>query len=146
MKETLLLIILGCLTSFSYGKEITTDRTGYHTGLGGSIVVSNEDQEVLPVVNLSLEFGLTPQSTVVLEHHGYLIAGFTALEYKYYVRDNRDTFYWMGGVGAGHIIDYAEGVVSKIGLGYAWNHLESDIFVVLDKEIEISGLSLRYKF
>ena len=37
-------------------------------------------------------------------------------------------------------------MLSKIGLGYAWNQLESDIFTVIDKDIVISGLSLRYKF
>lgn len=149
MKKTILsILLLVGLASFSYAEEIAIDRTGYHSGVGGSIVASDDDSETLPVLNLSLEYGLTPQSTIMLEHHGYIIAGFTALEYKYYMRESRDIFYWVGGIGTGHVLDYSDsdGILSKIGLGYAWGHLESDIFAIIDKDIVVSGLSLRYKF
>lgn len=140
-------MVLTCFAFYSHAEELTIDRTGYHTGLGGNLVVANDDSEALPVFNLSLEYGLTSQSTVVLEHHGFLIAGFTVLEYKYYAANSRDTFYGMGGVGVGHVLDDDAGdILSKIGLGYAWNHLESEFFVVADDDLLFSALSLRYKF
>ena len=61
MKRILLILLLGCLASLSYAEEVTINRAGFHVGLGANVVVSadvsNEDREVIPVVNLSLEYG-----------------------------------------------------------------------------------------
>ena len=54
----------------------------------------------------------------------------------------------MGGVIGGYMVDedISDGVLPKIGLGYAWNHLESDIFTFGDSEDIVLGISVRYKF
>ena len=129
-------------------KDNTINRTGFHTGVGGSFLVAPELDIPIPMLNVTLEYGFSPQSTVLLEHHGYVVGGGIALEYKHYIKEATETFYVMGGVIGGYMVDedISDGVLPKIGLGYAWNHLESDIFTFGDSEDIVLGISVRYKF
>ena len=128
---------------------MSIDRTGYHTGIGGTVVAFDGEPYVLPAFDLSLEYGMTRQSTLLLEHHGFFVGGLLALEYKYYMQDTRDTFYVMaGGVGV-YAVGYGGELntgVYKAGIGYAWNHVESDINVIGDSTGGTGMLSVRYKF
>jgi len=132
-----------------YADESKIDRTGYHTGLGGSGFLFTDEPIILPTFDLTLEYGMTHQSTLLLEHHGYFIAGLVALEYKYYLENDRDTFYVMGGAVGAYALDYGGELdtgVFKAGLGYAWNHVESDITVIGDSTDIVPTLTVRYKF
>jgi len=144
-------IVTLCIYALTYtqASDISIDRAGYHTGLGGSVVLFDSQPYVLPAFDISLEYGMSRQSTIVLEHHGYLLAGLMALEYKYYMQDDKDSFFWEAGVMGVYAVDYGAGVadgVYKVGLGYAWNHVESDIFAMGDSTGGLMGLSVRYKF
>ena len=129
--------------------ESMIDRTGYHMGVGGSGFIFVDEPIVIPTFDLSLEYGLTQKSTILLEHHGYLVAGLVSLEYKYYLEETSNTFYLRGGAIGAYALDYGAEIntgVFKVGAGYAWKHLEWDICAVCDSKDIIPMVSLRYKF
>jgi len=134
---------------FGDAGESMIDRTGYHIGVGGSGFLFVNEPMLIPTFDLSLEYGLTPQSTILFEHHGYLIAGLVSLEYKYYLQESVNTFYLKGGAIGAYALDYGAEIntgVFKVGAGYAWNHLECDISVVGDSTDIVPIVSVRYKF
>jgi len=138
-----------CVIFSMEADESSIDRTGYHTGIGGSAFMFTDEPFMIPTFDVTLEYGLTPQSTILLEHHGYFVAGLVSLEYKYYLQDAANTFYVKGGAIGAYALDYGAEIntgVFKVGVGFAWNHLESDISIIGDSAEIIPVLSVRYKF
>ena len=151
MKKIIIVLLLQAV-SISANDNGHVDRTGWHFGLGAgyhnTLYLKNTEVNDIPLLGLSIEYGLSQQSSIGLDYKGIGFSGFSALQLKHYLLDTKNSIFFTGGIehayNAGdHPVDAEIG--AKAGLGYAWNHLEVEISGHKGKEVSGDWV-LRYRF
>ena len=135
------------------------DRRGWHFGIGVSLFpgVGGGDMFeegklfVVPTLDMSLDYGVSPQLSVGLESKNLLVIGLNMLYLKYYIIESKNSTYFTGGISLPYSLDDLDEenetvpVGVKAGMGYAWNNIELEASVHYDKSTYFD-LSWRYKF
>jgi hypothetical protein len=154
-----LFIILG--TIYTQADEAAIDRTGWHFGIGvmgiGNIIECGDSSGdcyfedgsafILPMLDMVLEYGVTPQFALSLEHQGYIIAALISFQGKYYLHNAKESTFFVGGVESIYAFGYGIDNIqaAKVGIGYAWNHNEIEFDIHKNTETLFS-FGWRYKF
>ena len=140
------------------------DRRGVSYGLGLSVlggcwreeiyddmsnVIGHGNRQCLaiPLPNVSVGYGFSPQFKLNFESKTLVLAGTLELKGQYYLKDAHDTFYLHGGVMGLYAIDYGAGeLTGGLGFGYAKGHMEYELGVIHPSSDSIFSLSVKYIF
>jgi len=163
MKYTIILCLIIYNTSIFASDNVNREGFSFAAGMaliGGCIdtlEIDNENNEKddefcipIPLVDLSVGYGFTPQLKVNLEMQSLLIGGFVGVEAQYYINDEYavDSMYVYAGAMQAYIIDdgFSSTTLGSIGVGYAKEHMEYEIGVVGAQGKALLNLSGKYMF
>jgi len=144
--------------------EEQIDRSGFSFGMGMNVIAGCEKDDIydeesnivdtdtycgaLPFVNLSLGYGITPQTKLNLELKTLIFAGALELKTQYYVENREDTIYWYGGAGVLYAVGHGADTwaVGDLGVGYAKGHTEYEIGIMKTSGSQAPMLTLGIKY
>jgi len=157
-------MIMMVLSTIASADEFT-DRTGWNFGVGIAALAGCDKENdytdengvvdkgehfclVIPVLDLSVGYGFTPQFKMSLETKSLLAIGIIGLKAQYYTKDKKDTMYWYAEAETPYFIGGFEGkhAVGSIGIGYAKGHAEYDVGLLLTGKDTGLVLSAKYNF
>jgi len=150
MKKIIIVSLLQAVSILASDNEYI-NRTGWHFGLGigyhDKLYLKNSEVNAIPLLGLSFEYGLSPQLSLGLEYKGIILGGLTALQMKYYLSDENNSLFFTGGIEHAYNApdSFDSEVGAKLGIGYAWKHLEIEISGHQGRDVSGDGV-LRYKF
>jgi len=158
-------LFLWSLVMVQLGAEDRFDRQGWNFGLGASVLGGCYKEDVfdaqgnitdktnrqcmgLPIPNIYVGYGLTPQFKIGVESKTFLLLGTLELKGQYYFSDAEESIYLHAEVISAYAVDWGidKQPVAGVGLGYTSGHMEYELGIIHPSSDSLFFLGVKYLF